>query len=149
MKAFEVRRRIRNDHERLRAILYSVRTLSRHVLEGDPSHTRSLRVEGETLHEQLIEHMHWEDVYLAPALRLAKTWGRDRAARLEHEHHEQRELLTYTLSGLRDSSRPPLALARNMLDLVELLLADMADEEALLRDERVPWDAANSDIPLE
>jgi iron-sulfur cluster repair protein YtfE (RIC family) len=146
MRAFEVRRRIRVDHERLRAILYSIRTISRNVLAGDPSFTRSLRVEGETLHEQLLEHMRWEDTYLAPTLRRAQAWGRGRAAQLDRDHREQRELLDYTLTSVRDCSRPPLALARNLIDLVELLLEDMAQEEELLRDGRVPWDDHQGDV---
>ncbi|MFQ5418260.1 MAG: hemerythrin domain-containing protein [Myxococcota bacterium] len=146
MRAREVRRRIRDEHECLRAILFSIRTLGRSVLDGDPSHTPSLRIEGEALHEQLLEHLRWEDIYLAPTLRRARRWGRERAAQLDRDHREQRELLDYTLAALRDSTRPALALARNMIDLVELLLEDMADEDALLRDERIPWDA-NEDDP--
>ncbi len=58
------------------------------------------------------------------------------SARLAQDHREQRELLSYVLQRLRDASRPPVVLARDLLAFVELLRHDMADEErALLSDE--------------
>ncbi len=137
MRPSEVRRRILKDHETLRGMLASVEGLGREVVEGERAHLGALRVEGEALHEYLLAHMGWEDRYLAPALRAADAWGKERAAALDHDHKEQRELLAYTLAGLRDYSRPAVMLARSMVDLVRMLREDMDDEERTLLDERV------------
>lgn len=137
MQPSEVRRRILDDHRELRTLLLSLETLGRDVLAGARDHVGALRLEGEALHERLLEHMRWEDLYLAPALEDADSWGRERAAALESDHREQRELLQHTLSGLRDPSRPTVALARTMVDLVKLLRDDMREEEQTLLDPRV------------
>lgn len=137
MNPSEIRRHILDDHQKLRGMLLSLEALGHEVLAGDRQHLGALRVEGETLHERLLEHMHWEDVYLVPALREADAWGVERAHQIEDDHREQRELLRHTLAGLRDQSRPPMMLARTMVDLVKLLRDDMEHEEQCMLDERV------------
>lgn len=142
MRPSEVRRQILADHDRLRGVLLSIEALGVRVLAGATESVRPLRLEGETLHELLFEHMGWEDRYLAPALRDAGDWGVERARRLDQEHREQRELLAHTLAGLRDPSRPTVALARTMVDLVALLRADMIDEEETVLDPRLVQQAS-------
>jgi iron-sulfur cluster repair protein YtfE (RIC family) len=137
MKPTEVRRRILHDHDGLRTLLCQLEDSASNVLNGKRRLLGRLRGEGEQLLEQLLEHMSWEDRYLAPALRDADAWGEERAARLDHDHREQRELLRHVLEKLHDQSRPPVLLARTMLDLVQLLREDMVDEEKTLLDERV------------
>jgi iron-sulfur cluster repair protein YtfE (RIC family) len=107
------------------------------VAEDERSGVTTLRAEGERLLATLLEHMGWEDRFLAPALRRADAWGEERARQLDGDHREQRELLAHVLAGLRDASRPASVLARNLLDLVTLLRADMEHEEATLLDPRV------------
>jgi len=66
----------------------------------------------------------------------------ERAALLDRDHLEQRELLLHTLSGLRDPRHPSIPLARNMVDLVALLREDMIQEDELLGDVRLIQDDA-------
>ncbi len=137
MQPSEVRRRILDDHREIRNMLLSVETLGREVLGEGDGPVRALRLEGEMLLERLLTHMRWEDAYLGPALEHADAWGPERAAALESDHREQRELLRYALSSLRDASRPVPTLARTFVDLVDLLRRDMEDEEQTLLDPQV------------
>jgi hypothetical protein len=137
MRPTEVRSRVLADHSALRMRLSSLANLSRDVLEGCRGGRGDLRAEALDLLETLAEHMYWEDRYLAPALRRADAWGEERASRLAEDHREQRALLEYLVRGLEDRERPSLLLARNVDDLVKLLLDDMDGEEASLLDPRV------------
>ena len=137
MQPSQVRRQILDDHDKLRGMLSSLEALARAVLAGNRDQAGALRAEGEALHERLLEHMHWEDLYLVPALREADAWGEARAAEVERDHREQRELLGHTLAGLRDQSRPLAALADSLIDLVALLREDMEQEEQASVDARV------------
>ena len=137
MQPSEIRRRILEDHRRIRAALDSLERSAGAVANGERPLVGPLRVEGEELLAKLLDHMRWEDLYLRPALLEADAWGRERASRLDHDHREQRQLLEWALAGVTDQSRPPVLLARSLLDLAKLLHADMEDEEAVLLDERV------------
>ena len=137
MRPSEVRSRILDDHEIIRAMLQSVERVSSEVIRGKSQLTGAMRFEGETLMERLLEHMQWEDLHLRPALCEADTWGQERAERLDRDHREQREMLRYALASVEDQSRPPLVIARQLLDLVRLLREDMEDEEQLLVNDRV------------
>jgi len=137
MQPSEIRRQILSDHETLSAMISSIERLSLEVVEGERHLVGALRLEGQTFLERLLEHMYWEDRYLRPALCEADAWGRERAERLDREHAEQRETLTFALATLEDQSRPAVLIARNLLDLVKLLREDMRDEEDSLLDERV------------
>lgn len=137
MRPSEVRNRILHDHETLRAMLFSVERVASEVANGEAQLVGNMRFEGETLMERLLEHMHWEDLYLRPALCEADSWGQERAERLDRDHREQREMLSYALASVEDQSRPPLVIARQLLDLVRLLREDMEDEEQALVNDRV------------
>jgi hypothetical protein len=147
MQPSEIRRRILDDHETLRAMLASVERIAGEVLGGDAEQKGPLRFEGETLLGRLAEHMAWEDRYLRPALLETAGFGEVRAERLDRDHREQRELLSYALASLADASRPARLVARNLLDLVALLRDDMADEERFLVSEKVLRDdVVNVDV---
>ncbi len=137
MRPSEVRQRILDDHEVIRAMLHAVEQVSTEVINGASQLTGPMRLEGETLMERLLEHMHWEDLHLRPALCEADAWGQERAERLDRDHREQREMLHYALASVEDQSRPPLVIARQLQDLVRLLREDMEDEEQLLVNDRV------------
>jgi iron-sulfur cluster repair protein YtfE (RIC family) len=137
MRPTEVRSRVLADHSALRLRLSSLADLSRDALEGAGARREDLRAAALNLLESLAEHMYWEDRYLAPALRRADAWGEERASQLAEDHREQRALLEYLVRGLEDRERPSLLLARNLGDLVQLLLDDMDSEEASLLDPRV------------
>jgi len=137
MRAEEIRTRIIDDHVAIRGMLLSIEDLANGVLGGLRRLAGPMRLEGESLLDHLATHMHWEDVHLAPALRKADAWGDERAAQLDLDHAEQRELLTHALARVEDPSRPAALVARNLLDLIELLREDMVEEERTLLDERV------------
>lgn len=137
MKPSEVRKRILDDHTALRGQLASLESVAGEVLEGDRRLLGALRLEAETLLEHLQQHMHWEDLYLAPALRTADSWGQERARKLDDDHREQRELLDHMLRSLRDGTRPAPVLARSLRDFVQLLLDDMEWEEQTLVSDRI------------
>jgi hypothetical protein len=133
----EVRARIRADHGAIRVNLDGVAGLARRVESGEESLVAALRLEGEELLRHLQDHLFWEDLHLAPALRQADAWGEQRAAQLDADHRQQREVLTHCLAAVQDESRPPRIVARTLLDLAQLLRDDMEHEERSLLDERV------------
>jgi len=133
----EVRARILADHVAIRGMLLSLEHVAQRVRGGEQSLLGALRLEGEALLRCLQDHMLWEDLHLAPALRQADAWGEERAARLDSDHREQRQVLAHCLSAVCDESRPAPVVARTLIDLVGLLRKDIQDEECLLLDERI------------
>lgn len=137
MQPGEVRVSVLSDHEELRGRMRRLEEMARAVIEGEKLPWGALRAEGESFFERLAHHMRWEDRYLAPVLRDADSWGEVRCLRLADDHREQREFLEYVLQQLRDEGRPARLVAANLLDLIELLLKDMEEEEAVFLDEQV------------
>ncbi|MDJ0864629.1 MAG: hemerythrin domain-containing protein [Myxococcota bacterium] len=137
MNPTEIRRRVLQDHEALRERLVALAELARQVADGDTDQARTLRGEAALFLEVLGTHMKWEDRFLRPALADADAWGKERVARLDADHREQREVLAAVLDRLLDGTRPAPLVARDVLDLVELLRRDMAEEEQDLLDPRV------------
>jgi hemerythrin-like domain-containing protein len=121
MKPSEVRERILADHEALRRRLAALEEQARRVAAGAADAAPLLRAEGEALLDLLREHLSWEDRHLVPALRAAGSCGTEHVRALAQEHAEQREILDDALARLRDGGRPPLLVARNLLDLAALL----------------------------
>ena len=140
MLAGEVRTYVLSDHAKLRERLDVLERISRSAAAGGRLAGAVLRAEGESLLVQLSRHMSWEDEHLVPVLRDSDSWGEIRCTQLATEHREQRELLRYALRKLRDEGRPAILVARNLLDLVDLLRADMTEEESVFLDERVVRD---------
>jgi hemerythrin-like domain-containing protein len=147
MDPSEVRDNVLRDHVALRGMLDRIEHLAGAVDAGEPWRVAELRVCAEGLLEALESHMGWEDRYLAPALRDADAWGEEREARLRRDHVEQREVLRDALERLRDTARPALLVAHNLLELVALLREDMDEEERallgpdVLRDDVIAIDA--------
>jgi len=136
MKTDEIRKQVLADHVALRRTLGRLEGLASRVLAGRESHLRSLRGEAIGFLDALLVHMEWEDLHLASALREIGARGEHLAAKLAHEHVEQRELLRHILRGLSDMTRPGRVVARNLLDLCGLLREDLVDEEEMLLDAR-------------
>jgi iron-sulfur cluster repair protein YtfE (RIC family) len=140
MKPREIRHYILTDHAFLRGMLDELDQRAFRVLEGREEELPTLRDYGLLFHSKFAEHLDFEDRFLAPALRTAGLAGIDHAKHLADDHREQRELLNYIVSGLRDRSRPAQVVAGELRSLVELILDDMAMEEmtiiksAVLRD---------------
>jgi hemerythrin-like domain-containing protein len=128
----EIRRKILDDHAHLRAMLDALQPVAERFERGDPTDGAKLRAEALAVYEFLAEHLRHEERTLEPALRARGASGIRLADRLAHEHHEQRELLSYLLSRLRDDLRPSLLLARELRNFAEYLRLDMAHEESTL-----------------
>ena len=137
MRPSQVRDHNLADHEELRKALGALEELAGEVLAGDRHLVGPLRDAGEAFLRRLREHMHWEDRFLAQALREADAWGEERAAELEREHSEQRTLLAEELQRLRQETRPPHVVARELVALASRLREDMETEERHTLDERV------------
>ena len=132
MKPAEVRRRILADHRKLRAMLDALVPLAQRFERGEDVDAKWLREETLALYETFAAHLRHEESTLEPALRARGAEGVRLADRLAHEHREQRELLGYLTSRLRDSPYPTLLVAREVRNFAEYLQSDMAHEEATL-----------------
>ena len=146
MQPSEVRETVLRDHLALRGILSRVESLAHLVAGDEPWRVGDLRAAAESLLDTLASHMEWEDRHLGPLLRDADASGAESEARLKRDHAEQREVLRHALERLHDEGRPATLVARNLLDLVTLLRAEMEDEESsllgsyVLRDDTIGLD---------
>ena len=132
MKPREIRQYILTDHTVLRQILDQLDRQAIRVLEGREDELPVLRDRGLWFYAKFAEHLAFEDRCLAPMLRDAGFSGLELSTHLEEDHREQRELMRYILSGLRNQTRPAQVVAGELRSLVELILADMADEESTI-----------------
>jgi len=130
MQPSEVLRRVRHDHEGLRARVSEIETLAKNVMSGDEAQIGKLLECGKALTGTLAQHMRWEDLYLAPALEDADAWGPERAALLAEDHREQREVLARLIDSLEDPQEPASVLATNLVQFAHHLMQDMEEEEA-------------------
>jgi len=137
MRPSEIRKTILEQHQELRGLLAKVDALAKRAVAGEAGCAEELRQSGRTLLDKLVAHLDLEDRSLVPAVRDADAWGEERAARLSHEHLEQRELFEYILARLRDSNRASILLGRELHAFVEALLADMEHEEQTILDEKL------------
>ena len=137
MRPSEVRARVLEDHEGLRADLDRLEGLAQRVRRDDCSErdVDALRSDAQTLLDKLRVHMQWEDRYLLPALRSADAWGEERAKRLVDDHREQRALLDFILERLLDDGRPDELVFSDVFGLIAFLRLDMAEEESGFVDE--------------
>lgn len=129
MKPRQIRKRILADHGFLKELLDELDRKAFRVLKGQEDEASALRDLGLSFHSRFAEHLAFEDRYLVPSLRAAGLAGIEHSERLTDEHREQRELLSYILSGLEDRNRPARVVAEQLRSLVELILDDMAHEE--------------------
>jgi len=132
VKPDEIGKMILADHVALRESLERLKGLAGEVLAHGDSRLASLRNEATGFVDALLVHIDWENTNVEPALRAGGTRGREFAAELARDHAEQRDLVEHILLGLADSRRPGCIVARNLLDLGNLLKNDMVDEEEML-----------------
>jgi iron-sulfur cluster repair protein YtfE (RIC family) len=132
VKPAEIRRRILADHAKLRAMLDALVPLAQRFERGEDVDAKWLREEALALYETFAAHLLHEESTLEPALRARGEDGERLAERLAHEHREQRELLGYLTSRLRESPHPTLLVAREVRNFAEYLRSDMAHEESTL-----------------
>jgi hemerythrin-like domain-containing protein len=132
VKPSEVRRRILEDHGRLRSMLDALVPLAQRFERGGQGEGTSLRENALALYETFAAHLRHEESTLEPALRARGAEGARLADRLGHEHREQRALLQYLVSRLEDNPVPTLLVAREVQNFAEYLRHDMNHEEATL-----------------
>ncbi len=137
MRPSEVRRRILEEHARLRGLLSEVESLVELLRQGHEEMEPSLRERGTELHDFFLRHLELEDVILVTALREADGWGDERAGLIACEHREQRELMSQIHARLIDGGCPGQTLARELGELSVRIREDMCEEERVMLDERV------------
>jgi iron-sulfur cluster repair protein YtfE (RIC family) len=128
----DVRKRILDQHARLREMLDELAPLATRFEEGEGTVGARLRQAALALYESFDAHLRDEERTLEPALRARGAEGCRMADRLRREHHEQDELLGYLLSRLGDNLNPTLLVAREVRHFIEYLRLDMAYEESTL-----------------
>jgi iron-sulfur cluster repair protein YtfE (RIC family) len=139
MKPSEIRTRLLEDHEGLRADLDRLGALVQRLRdrEGETRKLGAVRRDARSLLEKLRAHMSWEETELLPALRDSDAWGSERAKRLISDHREQRALLDFILVRLLDATRPAALVLADVDALIAFLLADMQEEETDLASDRI------------
>jgi hemerythrin-like domain-containing protein len=137
MEPAEARSQILDEHARLRDRLDEIEKLTSRFEEGGEDVGKELRELGVALFEVFAAHLNLEDAQLVPALRSIPERGAVLAKRLEREHKEQRELLTYLLSRLEQEHRPTTLIARELQGFCDYLRVDMGHEEETLLQEQI------------
>jgi hemerythrin-like domain-containing protein len=132
MRHAEIRRRILEDHGKLRSLLDALVPLAQRFERGGEGDANRLREDALALYESFAAHLLHEESTLEPALRARGADGQRLAERLAHEHREQRALLQYLVSRLKDNPRPTLLVAREVQNFAEYLRHDMNHEESTL-----------------
>jgi len=140
----QVRREILEQHAELTQMLGEVEELAKRfeaTAADDPDLGRDLHDRGLAFYETFGRHLDREQELLTPALRAAGARGARLLNRLEHEHHEQRELLTFLLGRLRQYPHPTIVIARELQNFGGFLRFEMNhEEEVMLSPEVLPND---------
>lgn len=124
-----VRQLVLDEHALLRPMLDEIERLADRFEQGDESVGRPLRQLGFDFYKRFSGHLELEEQQLSARLRRLGDRGRRLADRLDHEHREQRELLSYLLGRLGDSTTPTLLVARELRNFVAYVRLDMQHEE--------------------
>jgi iron-sulfur cluster repair protein YtfE (RIC family) len=130
-----VRREILAQHAEIRRMLHEVEDLAKRFEEAaaeDPDLGVQLHERGLALYETFGRHLDREQELLTPALRAAGAQAARLLNRLEHEHHEQRELLHFLLGRLRQYPHPTIVIAREIQNFGGFLRFEMNHEEEVL-----------------
>lgn len=128
------RREILDQHLALRELLPPLEALAERYEQAEEASELgdTLRTAALDLYERFGAHLDREQALLTPLLRRAGERGERFLHRLEHEHHEQRELLHYLLSRLRSHPMPSLLIARELQNFAAFLRIEMEHEEKTL-----------------
>jgi hemerythrin-like domain-containing protein len=108
MAPSEIRERVLEDHERLRAMLDELDGLGQRFEAGEEVGLE-LRDQGVGLFEVFAAHLALEDSRLVPALAGLADGGPELAHRLAREHAEQRAMLPYLIGRLEAPRRRRVA----------------------------------------
>lgn len=131
--AADVRKRIRDEHQVITALLDECGRLANRVLAGESDAEGILSERARELYHTLLRHIDLEDAVLAPVLRQAGAEGERLARALTEEHQRQRYQLRSGLASLETGWIERLA--RSIQSLVPAVRKDMEHEEKdLLQD---------------
>jgi len=145
MRTNEIRKRILDEHRRLRDRLEMLE-LAVEAVSEDPKRRASVHRSARKTLSFLIEHTLLEDTILAPALLQADAWGPIRASAMLEHHEAQREELRRLIRTYEHSWDDGDRMAATTLAWIEEVRADMEREEYellsndLLNDETVAID---------
>jgi|GEM_PF-440274 len=141
---------MRSEHTNLRALLDRADERAHVVLTDDGAEQReverdvhALRAAARQVYSSLSMHIEIENRLLAPALKETDAWGPMRADGLLSCHAAQKRALEGALMELDDLNQPPRALAVHVMELIQQIRVDLANEEdtllvpELLRDDPI------------
>ena len=132
MSNSQIRSEIVAEHVELRGLLPRIESLAQQFEQAPPeAHGLGgqLRDAGLALYEKFAAHLDREQELLEPVLRTAGAEGERLARRMEHEHDEQRKLLDYLLTRLREQPTPTIVIARQLQNFTHFLRFEMDHEE--------------------
>lgn len=135
MRESPIRREITAQHAEITELLGQVEDLARRFERADGRNRElgdQLRQRALTLYARFRRHLDREQELLTPALRAAGARGRPLLDRLEHEHHEQRELLHFLLGRLERYRHPTIVIARELQNFCGFLRFEMEHEETTI-----------------
>jgi hypothetical protein len=131
MSPGDVRRRILDDHRRIRSLLDRIDNLAEQA-PRDAGAASSLRMTSLTALRFLLHHIDLEDAILAPALQEADAWGAVRVDELHATHARQRREFRALSATLRGDGGELSTVIEAMKVLSAEVRADMMEEEATL-----------------
>ena len=147
MRPSQVRRRILEDHTRIREALDALEVPSRALRAGEAKALVPAMYALRDLAQRFLDHLDLEEAILVPALYDADAWGPERAELVASEHAEQRGELLDLLEQLARPATSPAIVGKRLLEWIEALRFDMEHEEVavldpdLLRDDVIAIDA--------
>lgn len=132
MRRAEIRARILADHDEIRDVLDEIDRLRQRFEQDGSDVGEEIRRVGVGLIEVFAVHLDLEESLLLPVLQTVPERGEQMAARLAHEHKEQRELLDYLMNRLEQSTRPTTLITRELGAFASYVRADMDHEESTI-----------------
>jgi hypothetical protein len=123
-----VRRRVLDQHGRLRQLLDVALEAGRKALQGSRCDLLTLARVARELELRFIAHLGFEESALVPVLARIDLWGPERVHALHEEHARQRSEMHTLVEGI-ESGWTPDVLAVALRSLATDLLLDMDEEE--------------------
>ncbi len=134
MDPSQVRRKILDEHEQLRARLDVLEERAKELSGGDSTRAAPALEGLRTMHQLFFDHLALEEAILVPALRETDSFGPERARLVLEEHEEQRAEMDALVHELQQPDVSPEVVGRRILAWVEALRVDMQHEERAVLD---------------
>lgn len=124
MSSGEARAAIRSSHEELRRVALEAVRAGDAAADGD-----SLRAQAQALCAAILEHLQFEERFMALALADVVGWEGELLVELDADHQRQRANVASTLAALEPADLPVARVAANVRALAESVLLDLGSEE--------------------